>query len=233
MARVFERLYFGWLRKMGVRRPGICGNSDSVKKSKRPPRCAQRMASRAPISRMSTIHKLLNNKKRLNRRMLAELLEVSQKTVQRDIDFMRDMLNLPIRYDAKKHSYHYAMPVNNFDPFQLLFLQTEQWERDFVSNGRIFGKAYLSVLRKINDAILNSHEIHFNYFKDRFEPKKVRPFHLVYVESAWCVIGVDMDSGDPEAFALYRISDLAAHCPLYKPRGCRHEMKERRRPSGR
>jgi len=34
--------------------------------------------------------------------------EVSQKTVQRDIDFLRDQLGAPIEYDRHRKGYHYA-----------------------------------------------------------------------------------------------------------------------------
>ena len=34
--------------------------------------------------------------------------EVSQKTVQRDIDFLRDSLNAPIDYDREKKGFYYT-----------------------------------------------------------------------------------------------------------------------------
>lgn len=40
--------------------------------------------------------------------------EVSYKTVQRDMDFMRDQLRLPIDYDAARHGFYYAKPVSRF-----------------------------------------------------------------------------------------------------------------------
>jgi len=39
---------------------------------------------------------------------LAEDLEVSVKTAQRDLDYMRDRLNAPIEYDPLKKGYHYT-----------------------------------------------------------------------------------------------------------------------------
>ena len=41
---------------------------------------------------------------------MAEEWEVSAKTIQRDIDYMRDELGAPIAYDALKHGYHYTEP---------------------------------------------------------------------------------------------------------------------------
>jgi proteasome accessory factor B len=36
--------------------------------------------------------------------------EVSQKTIQRDIDYLRDMLGAPIEYDREKKGFYYAEP---------------------------------------------------------------------------------------------------------------------------
>ena len=49
-----------------------------------------------------------------NCQKLAIELEVSSKTVQRDIDFMRDRLSLPIEYDQLNFGFHYTEPVTSF-----------------------------------------------------------------------------------------------------------------------
>jgi proteasome accessory factor B len=41
---------------------------------------------------------------------LSEEWEVSAKTFQRDIDYLRDELNAPIDYDSQKHGYYYTEP---------------------------------------------------------------------------------------------------------------------------
>ena len=43
-----------------------------------------------------------------------QTLEVSRKTVVRDIAFMRDRLDLPIEFDAQIQAYRYTQPVNAF-----------------------------------------------------------------------------------------------------------------------
>ena len=55
--------------------------------------------SRPPLERMMRMHERLKSGRFPNCRKLAEELEVSAKTVQRDIDFMRYRLGLPIEYD--------------------------------------------------------------------------------------------------------------------------------------
>ena len=36
------------------------------------------------------------------------------RTVKRDVEFMRDRLNLPIEYDDKKYGFFYSKPVDRF-----------------------------------------------------------------------------------------------------------------------
>jgi len=43
-----------------------------------------------------------------NCRGLGRQIEVSSRTVQRDIEYMRDMLGAPIEYDAARHGYYYS-----------------------------------------------------------------------------------------------------------------------------
>lgn len=52
----------------------------------------------------------------LNCVTLAEALEVNAKTIQRDLDFMRDRLGLPIAYDAATRGFRYSRPVAQFPP---------------------------------------------------------------------------------------------------------------------
>ena len=64
-------------------------------------------ASRPPLDRMTRVHAELKANRFPNCKKLAALLETSPKTIQRDIDFMRDRLGLPIDYDQKRWGYFY------------------------------------------------------------------------------------------------------------------------------
>lgn len=69
---------------------------------------------------MVRIHEWLRaGDRRANCRALARELEVSYKTVQRDIDFMRDQLELPIDYDAARRGFFYSRPVVQFPSVQV------------------------------------------------------------------------------------------------------------------
>ncbi len=71
-------------------------------------------ASRPPLVRMIRIHELLSAGKFPNCSGLGRDFEVSTKTIQRDFEFMRDQLVLPIEYDAVRHGYYYARTVAQF-----------------------------------------------------------------------------------------------------------------------
>jgi predicted DNA-binding transcriptional regulator YafY len=70
--------------------------------------------SRPPLERMMRMHQRLKAGRYPNCRKLADELEVSTKTVQRDIDFMRYRLGLPIEYDQLHFGFYYTEPVSSF-----------------------------------------------------------------------------------------------------------------------
>lgn len=63
--------------------------------------------SRPPLVRMQHIDRELRNNGYPNCNRVARHFEVSSKSIQRDIEYMRDMLNAPIDYDKKKKGYFY------------------------------------------------------------------------------------------------------------------------------
>src|SRR3954471_12102456 len=75
--------------------------------------------SRPPLERMLRIHDELRRGAFTNCTKLARTLEVSRKTIVRDIAFMRDRLDLPIEFDAPINAYPYTHPVNAFPTVQV------------------------------------------------------------------------------------------------------------------
>jgi proteasome accessory factor B len=71
-------------------------------------------SSRPPLERMMQIHARLKDRRFPNCRKVAEQLEVSPKTIQRDIDFMRYRLGLPIEYDPLEFGFYYSEAVTSF-----------------------------------------------------------------------------------------------------------------------
>ena len=75
--------------------------------------------SRPPLERMLRIHDDLRRGAFTNCTKLAGALEVSRKTIVRDIAFMRDRLNLPIEFDPQLNAYRYTHPVSAFPTVQV------------------------------------------------------------------------------------------------------------------
>ncbi len=75
--------------------------------------------SRPPFERMMRLHRLMQSGKYPNCRKLADEFEVCAKTIQRDIDFMRYRLQLPIEYDQLKFGFFYTEPVDAFPAMEM------------------------------------------------------------------------------------------------------------------
>ena len=54
-----------------------------------------------------------------NSKAIARKLELSDRTIRRNIEFMRDVLGAPIEYNASKKGYHYAEPGWSLPGIQL------------------------------------------------------------------------------------------------------------------
>jgi predicted DNA-binding transcriptional regulator YafY len=68
---------------------------------------------------MLRIHEELRRGAFTNCSKLARTLEVSRKTIVRDVAFMRDRLELPIEFDARINAYRYTHPVSAFPTVQV------------------------------------------------------------------------------------------------------------------
>ena len=69
--------------------------------------------------RMILIDEQLRKNRYPNRAKLADLLEVNQKTIQRDVDFLRDRMKAPIQYDRRRKGFYYTDQTWFFPAVQL------------------------------------------------------------------------------------------------------------------
>jgi proteasome accessory factor B len=72
--------------------------------------------TRRPLERVLRIHEMVSRGTLPNCSTIARELEVNRKTIQRDLNFMREELELPLEYDETSHGYFYSRPVSDF-PF--------------------------------------------------------------------------------------------------------------------
>src|SRR5882762_5302644 len=109
--------------------------------------------SRPPLERMLRIHQAIQSVRYPNASALARELEVSTKSIYRDLDFMRDRLELPLEYDASRHGYFYTEEVSSFPTLQItegeLFalLVAEKALQQY--RGTTFEKPLLSAFKKM------------------------------------------------------------------------------------
>jgi predicted DNA-binding transcriptional regulator YafY len=75
--------------------------------------------TRRPIQRIYHIHEAVRENRFPNCTTLAAELEVTPKTIMRDITFMRDELGLPIEYVPDEHCFRYSADVGSFPVFEV------------------------------------------------------------------------------------------------------------------
>lgn len=68
---------------------------------------------------MLRIHQAIQAGGYPNATRLANELEVSTKSVYRDLDFMRDRLQLPLEFDPRRNGYFYTQEVSSFPTLQI------------------------------------------------------------------------------------------------------------------
>ena len=75
--------------------------------------------TRPQVERMVAIIARVKKGDYPSRKDLARDLEVTTKTIQRDLDFMRDREGIPIEYDPFKYGYHLTEPIAQFPMMQI------------------------------------------------------------------------------------------------------------------
>ena len=87
------------------------------------PQTAPQPTSRPPWERMMHFHNLIKEDSFPNCTRLAKELEVTVRTIMRDVDFMKCRLKLPLEFDAQQNGYYYTKPVDQFP--QMPFTEAE------------------------------------------------------------------------------------------------------------
>jgi proteasome accessory factor B len=115
-----------------------------------------------------------------NATTLANQLEVSTKSIHRDLEFMRDRLKLPLAYDPQRHGFYYTQAVTSFPAMQVtegeLFslLVAEKALQQY--RGTPFEKPLTSAFQKMAEAMPEAISLHLAdldqaiSFRTRAEP---------------------------------------------------------------
>ena len=106
---------------------------------------------------MLQIHQALQSGGYPNASTLASRFEVCTKSIHRDLEFMRDRLQLPIQYDGSRFGYYYTEPVQAFPTMQItegeLFALVVAERALQQYRGTSFEKPLLSALQKLEQAL--------------------------------------------------------------------------------
>lgn len=136
--------------------------------------------SRPPLERMLRIHQAIQSGRFPNTSTLAGELEVSTKSIQRDLEFMRERLELPLEYHPQRFGYYYTQEVSSFPTLQItegeLFalLVAEKALQQY--RGTHFEKPLVSAFKKMAAALPDPVSLHLAdwdqtiSFRTRAEP---------------------------------------------------------------
>jgi proteasome accessory factor B len=106
---------------------------------------------------MLRIHQMVQDGGYPNASTLAARLEVSTKSIHRDLEFMRDRLGLPLAYDTRRFGYCYTEEVNAFPTVQItegeLFALIVAEKALQQYRGTNFEKPLLSAIRKMEQSL--------------------------------------------------------------------------------
>lgn len=114
-------------------------------------------STRPPLQRMLHIHSAIQSGKFPTSVTLGRELEVCTRSVGRDIEFMRDRLELPIEYDQERHGYFYTQEVTAFPSLTisegelLALVVAEKAMQQY--RGTSFERPLMNALRKLGESL--------------------------------------------------------------------------------
>jgi predicted DNA-binding transcriptional regulator YafY len=119
---------------------------------------------------MLHIHKAIHAGKYPNATTLAAELEVCVRSVGRDIEFMRDRMELPIQYDAIRHGFYYEGEVSAFPSVTIsegeLFALAVAEKALQQYRGTNFERPLMSALRKISESLPEAVSLNLSEWND-------------------------------------------------------------------
>lgn len=193
------------------------------------------MANAEPLKRYVLIVNKLTTNQRPTLLQLQEFLQdhdiyVAERTLQRDLEALRNKFGIDIAYDSNARGYSVNLdqrfPLDNFLRVARLKLRSDllataiddlQNNQDFISipnNDKLKGLEYLESLL---DAIRNKRIITFTYTKFSDSQSKehvVKPYHLKEYEGRWYLLA--MLSKGLTIYALDRLENLKISTEVFK-----------------
>ena len=155
-------------------------NSDTMKQT------------RPPLVRMQYIDQQLRENTYPNCSRVARHFEVSSKSIQRDVDYMRDLLQAPIEFDSKRNGFFYSKKEWTFLPSTTL----DRQEADaLIITKKVLsqyqGTPYYNEVNRALDKVLQylpgrllTSKLSEIYSFENFSPTAIEPRFFAVIEDA-------------------------------------------------
>ena len=136
--------------------------------------------SKVQFARLLQVDQQIRQAKYPNCFSLAKQLEVSVKTIQRDVEYMRDRLNAPIEYDFLKKGYYYtsgnwflpALSLSEGDLFAVLLASRVLEQYHGTPVAKQLGSIFKTIAESLPDKITIQPELVFSRFSVSGPPAK-------------------------------------------------------------
>lgn len=167
--------------------------------------------------------------------------EISQRTLQRDIEQIRNEFGIEIIYNRSRNGYiidkENSLNLDSFIKFLEIVgtgeilsesIRDGKQTLEFISfeaEGNLKG---IDNLRSIVLAIKNKRKIKFtheNYIKGTIKEHVICPYHLKEYQNRWYVVGSFEDTGAFRTFAIDRITGLKVLTERFKPDAKKNPVK--------
>ena len=148
--------------------------------------------TRPPLVRMQYIDQQLRENAYPNCSRVARHFEVSSKSIQRDVDYMRDLLQAPIEFDSKRNGFFYAKKEWTFLPSTTL----DRQETDaLIITKKVLsqyqGTPYYNEVSRALDKVLQylpgkllTSQLSEIYSFETFSPSEIDPRFFAIIEDA-------------------------------------------------
>ena len=156
--------------------------------------------------------------------------EISKRTLQRDIDAVRNEFSVSIRFDRSRKGYY----VDKDDSpgygklMKLIRLQNEtemvqqslREEHEYISFEHQDEWSNIKWIQPLLDAIKHRKIVelhHFTFSREQTLPRSIEPYLLKEYQNRWYLLGIN-EEGEVRSYGLDRITDVIVTTDTFTPR---------------
>lgn len=196
------------------------------------------MSRQGTIRRYTLIIEKINRKQFPSFKEIQDYLEdlgfgVSKRTIERDIEAIRNEFGMEITFNRSKEGYFIdeenSINIDSFLRFleivntaELLTesLSDSKHALDYISFDKGGGLKGIELLKPLLKAIKEHRKIkfqHFNFHTEKSKKYSLKPYLLKEYQNRWYVVGVVSGMNETRTFGLDRIEELEVRDDIFKP----------------